>query len=100
MEESGSISLGQLEAEEKEEEEARIQDVAASLKKRIAENNGEFSETIPVDARGKLEQIDEDLEGTGNPRSLLVHEAYITEEGGGGPESLYGVAKKVKVTIP
>ncbi|EKD65461.1 MAG: hypothetical protein ACD_50C00083G0020 [uncultured bacterium] len=82
--------LSDIEKKIKKEEEQDIIDLGETLKRKIAENGGQFSETIPILPDGKLEIMDKD----NNLKSLFAH------RGRDNPEDLYRLAFKVQQKAP
>lgn len=76
--------LSEIEKAIEAEEESYIEQAGEALKKKVAENNGQFSETIPIMPNGFLDLTDE----TGSLRSYFAHVANA-----GGKEAVEGLYK-------
>ena len=82
--------LSDIEKGIKEKEEQETIELGETLKRKVAENGGQFSETIPILPNGKLEIMDKDR----NLKSLFAH------QGQDAPEELYRLAFKVQQKAP
>ena len=72
------------------QEEEYVRELAETLKKKIREGGGSFSETISIRSDGKLEVMEKNQQ----LKSLFAH------EGQSGPEDLYRLAFRVQQETP
>lgn len=86
--------LSEIEETLRADEEELIKDVGETLKHRISENNGQFTETIPIKPDSSLDLTD----SQGNLRSYFVHIANAS--GNEAVEELYKLASKVQGKFP